>query len=679
MANNYNKSFNFRNGVQVDDDNFVVNPNGLVGIGTSLPTESLDVYGTAKITGLVTATSISTPNLNISGIATITTLKVGIVTANSGIATYYGDGSKLLNLPTSQWIDVNTGIGVTSIYAAGAVGVATNFPTYYFQVGSNPDTQSGVGINSTGSIKASGIITASSFNGSGANIILINADNISSGTLSNSRLPSNINVSGIITATSGLYGTLTGDVVGIASTANSITTTANITVNSINSGFSTTGISTIYTTLNVPGKIGVGTLTPSADINIRRTGISSIQLTSDGSYESTITFGRNINFSTNNAQIRFGNTNLSYSSSTEQSLDIINYDTGNINFYLNPGGAGTGSFIWFKPSLAKSMVLTSSGNLGINSNSPTDTLSIVGTADISGNVRVGGALTVTGSFFPTNITVSGNTILLGTVGIATNTPLYSLQIGKNPLVDNGIGISSTGNIVASGTLTIPQINVTGIITTTNLHVSEISTISVNSSTDALRITQTGSGNALVVEDESNPDATPFVISQLGSVGIGTVLAAGSNHKLVVHDGFLSITNAVEGSGFLKGLVVGYDPTSDSQYVNSWTKPLVLNTSPNTSSVILQPTGANRRVGIGSTIPNNKLDVIGNTYISGNLGIATANPTSKLTVEGDGIFSGIITATNGFTSGIGTAVQITTIGNRVIFTVVGVGSTSLTLF
>ena len=464
---NYNKSFNFRNGVQVDDDNFIVNANGLVGIGTSLPTESLDLYGTAKITGLVTATSISTPNLNVSGIATVTTLKVGIVTANSGIATYYGDGSKLSNLPTSQWVDVNTGIGVTSIYAAGAVGVATNYPIYYFQVGSNPDTQSGVGINSTGSIKVSGIITASNFSGSGTGITSINADNISSGTLSNSRLPSNISVSGIITATNGFSGNLTGNVVGIASTANSITTTANITVNSINSGFSTTGISTVHTTLNVPGKIGVGTLTPSADINIRRTGISSIQLTSNGSYESTITFGRNVNLSANNGQIRFGNTNLSYPSSTEQSLDIINYDTGNINFYLNPGGAGTGSFIWFKPSLSKSMVLTSSGNLGINSDSPNNTLSVVGTADISGNVRVGGGLTVTGNLTPNNLTVSGNTILSGTVGIATNTPLYSLQIGKNPLANGGVGISSTGNIVASGTLTVPKINSSGIITAVN--------------------------------------------------------------------------------------------------------------------------------------------------------------------------------------------------------------------
>jgi hypothetical protein len=42
-------------------------------------------------------------------------------------------------------------------------------------------------------------------------------------------------------------------------------------------------------------------------------------------------------------------------------------------------------------------------------------------------------------------------------------------------------------------------------------------ISTNSSSDALRITQVGSGNALVVEDSANPDATPFVIDNAGQV------------------------------------------------------------------------------------------------------------------------------------------------------------------
>jgi hypothetical protein len=46
------------------------------------------------------------------------------------------------------------------------------------------------------------------------------------------------------------------------------------------------------------------------------------------------------------------------------------------------------------------------------------------------------------------------------------------------------------------------------------------TISTNSTTNALRITQTGTGNALLVEDSANPDATPFVIRSDGQVIVG---------------------------------------------------------------------------------------------------------------------------------------------------------------
>ena len=46
-------------------------------------------------------------------------------------------------------------------------------------------------------------------------------------------------------------------------------------------------------------------------------------------------------------------------------------------------------------------------------------------------------------------------------------------------------------------------------------------ISDNSVNAALRITQLGAGNALLVEDSANPDATPFVIDASGNVGIGT--------------------------------------------------------------------------------------------------------------------------------------------------------------
>lgn len=47
-----------------------------------------------------------------------------------------------------------------------------------------------------------------------------------------------------------------------------------------------------------------------------------------------------------------------------------------------------------------------------------------------------------------------------------------------------------------------------------------SVISANSSGNALEIRQTGAGKALVIEDEANPDSTPFVVAADGKVGIG---------------------------------------------------------------------------------------------------------------------------------------------------------------
>jgi hypothetical protein len=47
------------------------------------------------------------------------------------------------------------------------------------------------------------------------------------------------------------------------------------------------------------------------------------------------------------------------------------------------------------------------------------------------------------------------------------------------------------------------------------------TIDVSSASAALRITQRGAGNALLVEDSTNPDSTPYVITATGDVGIGT--------------------------------------------------------------------------------------------------------------------------------------------------------------
>ena len=46
-------------------------------------------------------------------------------------------------------------------------------------------------------------------------------------------------------------------------------------------------------------------------------------------------------------------------------------------------------------------------------------------------------------------------------------------------------------------------------------------VSVSSAAAAVRITQLGSGDAILVEDSANPDASPFVVRADGKVGIGS--------------------------------------------------------------------------------------------------------------------------------------------------------------
>lgn len=63
----------------------------------------------------------------------------------------------------------------------------------------------------------------------------------------------------------------------------------------------------------------------------------------------------------------------------------------------------------------------------------------------------------------------------------------------------------------------------------------------------------------------------------------------------------------------------------------------------------------------------------------NVGIGTTNADSTLTVSGNASISGIITATGGFISvGNTTPIQISLVGNQLVFSAVGIGSTSLTL-
>ena len=217
---NIRKTFNFRDGVQVDDEALVVKGDR-VGVGTTSPDESLDVRGNAKVIGIITAN-----NLEISGVSTFTQVSIGStisLDSTSGVITassYKGDGSTLTGLPTSQWQNVNVvGAGASPIYVDGNVGIFTENPANSLQVGGNPNaSEQGVGFNSEGGVVASGVITATSFSGN----LVGNVTGDLTGTASNATLAASAT---------------------LATNAQGLTGTPDITVRNINSA----GIGTIST------------------------------------------------------------------------------------------------------------------------------------------------------------------------------------------------------------------------------------------------------------------------------------------------------------------------------------------------------------------------------------------------------------------------------------------------
>lgn len=460
---NIRKSFNLRSGVQVDEDNLLVNSVGNVGLGTTVPTETLDVRGNIKSVGVVTAigafisgglesTGVSTFTGNVHVGSAITMYQSsGIISATS----FRGDGASLLNIPTSQWTDYDPGLGYISIYNTGFVGIATTNPSFTLQVGGNSDLtnfQNGVGINSSGNMVVTGIVTAGVLKGEGSDITALNATNIKSGIVSNAYLQAGYEFSGILTA-SQFKGNVLGDVVGFATTARDLIDGLDLSFGSFTSDNAQIGILTVTGLLIAPtDPIGVGTTAPQSNIHVKKAGISSIQISSDTN-ESIITLSRGIDQQGTAGAMKFGNESGSYPYSESNDLDIINYSTGSINNYLHAGAAGinTGGFFWLKgKNTSQLMTLTYDGTLGLGVTVPVNTLHVVGTSTVTSNAFIGNNLTVKGNTtIAGNITVDGSYDLVDSdiAGLNLNVTTGHSRI-KNLTVDNTVNV--TGITTISG-------------------------------------------------------------------------------------------------------------------------------------------------------------------------------------------------------------------------------------
>ena len=503
---NYNKSFNFRNGVQVDVDDLIVRGN-LVGIGTTIPRADLDVRGIVDVTGIVT-----TSNLFVSGISTFADeihIGTGItISPQTGIisASFRGDASFLDNLPTSQWVDVDPGLGYTSIYNTGPVGVGTTNPIQTFQVGGNPDNplHFGVGIDSTrGNIRTTGIITAASFVGSGLGITGITADNITSGNLDSARLPTSFFGLGEIGATnlaiSGV-GTFNGNVRITAGGIN-VTGVGTFTdIESLNS-FTVAGVSTFNNDIIFTGDSYSASWDKSANtLNLSDNAKATfgtgndLQIYFDGSV------GR-IDSETGDLYIRNSGTNDDsniYIQAKDGEDSIIANDDGSVELFYDNS----------KKFETTGVGATVTGDLQVSRHSSilgVSTLTSVSASDATIGISTLTNVTAT-DIAVQKLTVSGVTTFAAAVDANAGATIDNIQIGITD--DNEID-TTTGNLTidsAGGTTTIDD----------NLGVSGTVSISDNTSINGSLDINGGVAvtGILTVSSQINPTTT-------NTVGLGT--------------------------------------------------------------------------------------------------------------------------------------------------------------
>ena len=513
--------------ISATPDLLVFNPVAkYLGIGTGLPGANLDVVGTGNFSGTVTAPTFLGTATTASGLTTNININTsGIITATKFVGpiegTITGTASTANNLSDAANITTGTisSSRLSGTYPISITGTATTATT-------------ASGLTTNININTSGIITASSFTGN------LTGTATTTTQLQNTRY---FSVSGDVSTGSSVAFNGTENVglavtlalSGVTSgTYGSSTSIPSISVNNkgIITGVSTTGIT-----------VGNGTL----DLKTSGTGLSGTAIfTANQATGTAVTF----TVASNAASANTANAIVSRDASGNFYAGIITATTfsgtattaNNVSSTININTSGIVTANTFSTGISTQNI---GFTTGLISGPNTIFISPYKIGISTGNVRILGNLTVDGTTFTTtqqtiessaktigvavsetsNIVLDGSGITIGSTSIQKtlfwNYGSSALKSSENFNLANGKVYQINDNQVLSSTALAPSVTTASGITSVGTLQQLI--VSGNTSTEAVKIIQSGSGNALIINDDTNQDSTPFIVNATGSVGIGT--------------------------------------------------------------------------------------------------------------------------------------------------------------
>ena len=495
-----------------------------VGIGTTNPTSKLHVVGDVRVSGVVTATTFSG---NLTG--TATSLSGGA--AGNIVYQSAPNTTAFLANGTGGFVLQSNGVGNAPTWVAaapsGAVSGITVRDSNSNLVGSSGSITQltfGTGLSVTGTSGAAGIATitlSSNIVGSALSISGISTFN------------NTLNVVPTATSIAGLFsGTTSSDMVRITQLGSG---------NALVVEDSTNPDATPFV-VKADGSVGIGTNNPTVALQLSpNASISNVGsgITLAGTVGSALTVAQFYYSNTNATYLRIKATrNTTGSDWLSASTKLVNVTDVTEQAYIeyNPNGSASG--MAFGSGASELVRLTSAGNFGIGVTNPATSLAVNGTS----------------RFFTTgqgDVTITHSSLVSSIRGAST----VQLALGANNT--DVIRINNSGS-VGIGT-TNPGATLNVVPTATSI----AGLFSGTTSGDMVRITQLGTGNALVVEDSANPDSSPFVVTGIGSVGIGTASPAFTAD--IAGDARVTSTNKMRfgGTAGTTNFYIQYNSTANS--------------------------------------------------------------------------------------------------------------------